>query len=194
MTLIELRQLSEQVRRLYESEGPQFGDFQKSTGLHCLPECGACCNHPEVSTSVAEMLPLAFVLYDRGIGHSFYDELRLLEPSAPCVLYKPTSQDKSLGFCSEYQHRAVICRSFGACAVKNKIGEKVLSLCQHIKKSTQVNLENISLSQAPLIENFASSVRSLDADTNIYPINLALRFALEKVLTAANYENESSRI
>lgn len=190
MNLSELAELSQKISRLYETEGPIFAQFQKKSGLHCLPECGACCTHPEISASIAEMLPMAFLLFHRGEAEISTQKLDHLELGSTCIFYKATSEDQTKGFCIEYQHRPVVCRSFGACAVKSKSGEKILSLCHHIKKTTKVNLEALSLSEAPLIENFASTVRSVDVDSKLYPINLALKMALEKVLMAANYENE----
>ncbi len=194
MSLSELRTLAAKVKALYESDGPLFAQFQKESGLTCLPECGACCKHPEISAAVVEMLPVALHLLDQNQAQLVYEKLENGQAESPCYFYRSTSTDHKKGFCTKYDYRAVICRSFGACAVKNKDQKKTLSLCQLIKNNSQIDLDKVDIQHAPSIENFATLVRSIDSDLKIYPINHALKMALEKVLLYSSYENNTSTI
>lgn len=172
------RELVQSVVSFFEQSQLAFSTFQRSTGLFCLQGCGACCLNHEVSASVIEMLPAAFDIVDRGKTD---EVLNLLEnfKDGHCFFYCKDSSDGQLGHCGNYQYRAMVCRSFGVAAVKNKKGEKTLSVCKKIKMYYPNLFERASCENAPVIGDFSRQVLALDQNLSlVMPINQALKHAI----------------
>ena len=45
--------------RLYRQADLSIADFCRSTGMHCIPSCGRCCQTRNVDATVTEVMPLA---------------------------------------------------------------------------------------------------------------------------------------
>lgn len=214
-----LRELSSQVMDVYQSLSQEFSAFQSSQSLNCVKKCGACCNNPDIEVSSLEMLPFALHLFDTGRAEQAFDELDNYSGFA-CKQYQRLSLDGKEGFCGIYEHRPGICRMFGAGGYKTKSGEATLSVCKTIKQAVPdkyaaaliaIQLQHADASKQPLIEDIAANsaiqstllkppmiaegrqrIAQIDYELGdkLMPINGALRFMLEKILTLSFYAQD----
>ncbi len=172
------RELVASVELIYQQASVAFSAFHSQSGLHCPTGCGACCLNPNVSACIAEMLPVAFYLVDTG---KVEETLEMLNDSDRkyCLFYQADSEDGRLGHCTQYQRRAMICRSFGVAAVQNKFGEKVLSICRVLKGHHLQLMLQLKADGAPLMSEYARLVYVIEPALAIeMPINQALKQAL----------------
>ena len=202
-----LRELSSQVMDVYQSLSQEFSAFQSSQSLSCVEKCGACCNKPDIEVSPLEMLPLALYLFDTGQAEQVFDELQSYSGFA-CKQYQRLSLDGTEGYCGIYEYRPGICRMFGAAGYKTKSGEATLSVCKPIKQavpekyaaaliaiqpawgqSNNSDPMSISNSKPPMIAEGRQKLAQLDYELGdkLMPINDALRYILEKILTLSFY-------
>ena len=202
-----LRELSSQVMDVYQSLSQEFSAYQSSQSLNCVEKCGACCNKPDIEVSPLEMLPYALHLFDTGQAEQVFDELQSYNGFA-CKQYQRLSLDGTEGYCGIYEYRPGICRMFGAAGYKTKSGEATLSVCKPIKQAVpekyaaaliaiqpawgQSNNSDpmpISNSKPPMIAEGRQKLAQLDYELGdkLMPINDALRYILEKILTLSFY-------
>ena len=202
-----LRELSSQVMDVYQSLSQEFSAYQSSQSLNCVEKCGACCNNPDIEVSPLEMLPLALHLFDTGLAEQAFDELDNYSGFA-CKQYQRLSLDGKEGYCGIYEYRPGICRMFGAAGYKTKSGEATLSVCKPIKQavpekyaaaviaiqpawgqSNNSDPMSISNSKPPMIAEGRQKLAQLDYELGdkLIPINDALRYILEKILTLSFY-------
>ena len=214
-----LRELSSQVMDVYQSLSQEFSAYQSSQSLNCLERCGACCNNPDIEVSPLEMLPLALHLFDTGRAEQEFDELDNYSGFA-CKQYQRLSLDGKEGYCGIYEYRPGICRMFGAAGYKTKSGEATLSVCKPIKQAVpekyaaalisiqpqrsdaieQLFIGDIAANNAgqstaikpPMIAEGRQKLAQLDYELGdkLMPINDALRFMLEKILTLSYYSQD----
>ena len=214
-----LRELSSQVMDVYQSLSQEFSAYQSSQSLNCVEKCGACCNNPDIEVSPLEMLPLALHLFDTGRAEQEFDELDNYSGFA-CKQYQRLSLDGKEGFCGIYEYRPGICRMFGAAGYKTKSGEATLSVCKPIKQAVpqkyaaalisiqpqrsdaieQLFIGDIAANNAgqstaikpPMIAEGRQKLAQLDYELGdkLMPINDALRFMLEKILTLSYYSQD----
>ena len=205
-----LRELSSQVMDVYQSLSQEFSAYQSSQSLNCVEKCGACCNKPDIEVSPLEMLPYALHLFDTGQAEQVFDELQSYNGFA-CKQYQRLSLDGTEGYCGIYEYRPGICRMFGAAGYKTKSGEATLSVCKPIKQavpekyaaaliaiqpawgqshdSDPMSTMSISNSKPPMIAEGRQKLAQLDYELGdkLMPINVALRYILEKILTLSFY-------
>ncbi len=205
-----LRELSSQVMDVYQSLSQEFSAYQSSQSLNCVEKCGACCNKPDIEVSPLEMLPYALHLFDTGQAEQVFDELQSYNGFA-CKQYQRLSLDGTEGYCGIYEYRPGICRMFGAAGYKTKSGEATLSVCKPIKQavpekyaaaliaiqpawgqshdSDPMSTMSISSSKPPMIAEGRQRLAQLDYELGdkLMPINDALRYILEKILTLRFY-------
>jgi len=202
-----LRELSSQVMDVYQSLSQEFSAFQSSQSLSCVEKCGACCNKPDIEVSPLEMLPFALHLFEIGQAEQVFDELQSYSGFA-CKQYQRLSLDGTEGYCGIYEYRPGICRMFGAAGYKTKSGEATLSVCKPIKQavpekyaaaliaiqpawgqSNNSDPMSISNSKPPMIAEGRQKLAQLDYELGdkLMPINDALRYILEKILTLSFY-------
>ena len=214
-----LRELSSQVMDVYQSLSQEFSAYQSSQSLNCVEKCGACCNNPDIEVSPLEMLPLALHLFDTGRAEQEFDELDNYSGFA-CKQYQRLSLDGKEGYCGIYEYRPGICRMFGAAGYKTKSGEATLSVCKPIKQAVpqkyaaalisiqpqrsdaieQLFIGDIAANNAgqstaikpPMIAEGRQKLAQLDYELGdkLMPINDALRFMLEKILTLSYYSQD----
>lgn len=201
-----LRELSNQVMDVYQELSIEFGTYQHSQGLSCIEKCGACCNKPEIEVSPLEMLPYALHLFDTGQAEDVYHDLEYYNGFA-CKQYQRTSLDGKEGFCSIYEYRPGICRMFGAAGYTTKHGEATLSVCKPIKHAVPDKYANTVIAintlshdglnkkvakvRPPMLALGRQRLSQLDYELGekLMPINAALRYVLEKILTTNYYAN-----
>ena len=194
---------------LYEDIDRQTLNFAKETGLCCKPGCGACCENPEIETTVAEVMPLAAHLWSQGLAEKKLESIRSNPSKSVCAFYEPVRPAKSglnkrpgdpltpgKGRCGAYLYRPGICRLFGFAARRDKHGQRVLVTCRIIKDTQPQNSSNAQKKlheglDAPLLSAHAFAVSNIDPvhGEKLCPINQAIRRALEKV--GYNIQNNS---
>lgn len=177
-----LEELRIKILELYNEMDQESQAFKKLTGIHCLAQCGKCCQNPQVSATMLEMLPLALFLIENG-----YDDKE--ERSPTCQFFKadPTHPDR--GSCGVYAYRPIVCRLFGWMATIDKNTQPRLSTCDLIKNDQQNLVKTIQedtslLEKLPVITQWKEKFLAIDPSwgRDIYPVNVALKLTLEKVL------------
>lgn len=181
-----LQEKVKSVEAVFEKLDGEISKFQSATALHCQFGCGRCCYKPDIEATVLEFLPFAFHLYQSNQAEEWYTRLRETDAEI-CLILNPTQSGK--GLCSQYSYRGLICRLFGYSARTNKYGKRELVTCQTIKteqasafaeaeKKIQAGLD------VPVMNEFYLQLASIDFDLsrNFYPINVAIRKAVEAVL------------
>ena len=192
-----LRELTHQVMDVYQTLSIEFSTFQKSQSLDCINQCGACCNKPDIEVSPLEMLPFALHLFDTGQAEQMLDELEVYNGFA-CKQYQRLSLDGNEGYCGIYEFRPGICRMFGAAGYTTKTGQATLSVCKPIKQAVPekyaqaiiaIQAQSEEGEKPPVIAEGRQKLAQIDYELGerLMPINDALRFVLEKILTLSYY-------
>lgn len=194
---------------LFQDIDRQTLRFARQSGLRCKTGCGACCENPEVETTVAEVLPLAVHIWSSGlagkvgIDTAFCNQKAASVPAKGiCVFYRPASPAASRlktragdpagcgrGRCSIYAHRPGLCRLFGFATRKDKYGQLDLVTCKVIKEAQAKGYQRAQeelqkgVWRAPLLTAHALRVSDIDPvnGLKLLPINQAIRSGLEKV-------------
>ena len=188
-----LENISIQVENFYTDLDKDLATFKSQANYSCIGGCSRCCSSPNVEASILELLPYAFYLYKNNTAENVYDSL-LLNKSPICNLYKPLQTVLQKGGCSDYQHRALICRLFGFSFTRDKTGTPTLLACKDIK-ATYADIYNAVNVQAeegllvPLATNYYNKLSDIDYSLSQkqYPINEAMRLAIEMVLNHYHY-------
>jgi Fe-S-cluster containining protein len=189
LTILEKVQAVEAVFKDLDDE---ISNFQDLSGLHCKWGCGKCCFKPDIEATVLEFLPFAHYLYQQDLGFAWLEKLK--ENPELCLILNPTS-DKA-GLCSQYPHRGLICRLFGYSARTNKYGSKELVTCQIIKTEQSEAYERAQAQIAesggvPVMNQYYMRLHGIDQQLaqDFYPVNQAIKRALETVLHYYAYRN-----
>jgi uncharacterized protein len=173
----------------------EIAKFQSWSTLHCKFGCGKCCFKPDIEATVLEFLPFAYHLHKAGIA---YDWLQRLTDStgSVCLILNPTQAGS--GLCSEYQHRGLICRLFGYSARTTKFALQELITCQTIKTEQADAYETAATkvrdnAQIPVMSTYYMQLHGIDPDLtrDFYPINTAIRKAIETVLHYYAYREDT---
>lgn len=183
----DLEEKVKQIGDVFARLDKAIGSFQGATGLHCKWGCGKCCFKPDIEATPLEFLPFAYHLYQQGQAEHWYTRLQQ-EAGNVCLILD--TQQPGAGLCSQYAHRGLICRLFGYSARTNKYNQRELVTCQIIK-SEQTALYEAAVEKidggdlpVPVMNEYYMQLRSIDPDLGqeFYPINLAIRKAIEQVL------------
>jgi uncharacterized protein len=121
--------LARKVADVFSELDEAISRFQAQSAWACREGCGDCCNSPEVEITVLEALPHALSLWDLNKAELYADELNKFL-GKPCVFYVPHVSDSSLGRCSIYETRPLLCRMFGFTAQLNKDSLPRLAACR----------------------------------------------------------------
>jgi Fe-S-cluster containining protein len=136
-----------------------------------------------LEATVTEMMPVAQELFRRGEAYRVLELLSSDGDTGMCVFFVPDSMASFQGHCRYYSWRPTVCRLFGFAARKNKRGKQDAAFCKSQKEwapALIVAAEN-ALSRglkAPDYTNF--SIRFSALDSELMPINRAIRMALER--------------
>jgi len=187
-----LRELASAVGDVYEQLDATVARFAGCNSFGCPPGCGTCCQSEKVEATVLEMLPLAFHLFESHQAELLLKRLEAIGTIKQCILYRfDWSQDGKWG-CSQYQHRAVVCRLFGYAGNRGKDGARRFALCRHMKPDVasggslvdrQLRGADFDLAEMPLFAEAGMAITALHPGmgTDRKPINEALMAALFKV-------------
>ena len=156
----------------------------------CLAGCGRCCFKSDIEATVLEFLPFAHMLYHAGKTSEWLT--RLADAGTQCLILNPAQS--GTGLCSEYTYRGLICRLFGYSARTTKYGRHELVTCSTIKTS-QTRAYELAQKEieeggsVPVMSDYYMRLRSVDPDLgkDFYPINEAIRRAIETVLHYYTY-------
>ncbi|KAM3096343.1 YkgJ family cysteine cluster protein [Phormidesmis sp. 146-35] len=190
-----MNQTSNQVMALFEQIDQQTEEFRQATGLSCSSDCGRCCDRPSVEATVLDVLPLAIALFQQGKAEEILDQLETDSPQR-CIFYQPDPTNSQKGRCGVYLWRPSLCRLFGYAAVRDKHGQPQLAACTELKATRSLTLTHIQqqLTQglsAPSFVEFATRMESIDPaiGSQRFPINQAIRLALQKVGLSAQFSD-----
>lgn len=189
---MNIRELAQEVTKVFEEMSQTFSAYQNSTGLACLPGCGRCCQNPDVEATVLEMIPLAVKIYDEGKLDEWMDRLENNHQDI-CLLFQDQGNGK--GFCGSYAQRPSVCRMFAVAATHDKHQKLTLSICKFIREENQALASEVSNSvldkNTPSLVSWSTRITNLGSqELNVRkPLNLALKSALEKISLYAQYQN-----
>lgn len=174
------------VNAVFEKLDAEIAGFQSRTTLHCKSGCGKCCFKPDIEATVLEFLPFAGHLYQNGWAEAWHKQLEGAN-SPICQILNPLQT--GVGLCTHYQHRGLICRLFGYSARTNKFGKKELVTCAIIKTEQAMAFEKAEWGiqegeEVPVMSNYYMQLHTIDQDLtrNFYPINTAIKKAIEEAL------------
>ncbi len=196
-SLHEWKNLANDILREYESLSQKFSTFQNKNQLSCLEGCGRCCFKDDIYCSPIELLPMALYLLESNKVDEYLN--RLENPEHPyCTFLEITDKESFKGFCREYQHRAIICRTFGVSARKSKDLKTDYSVCKTIKEnksqaySQLIQTFNHLEKEIPYISSSKNNLLALSPKfmEQEYPINQSLRIMLDKVLLISSFTIE----
>ncbi len=186
------------VERIFAALDREVESFRQSTRLHCVAGCGFCCNKPDIEASVIEFLPLAHDFFIKEQAEAVWSFLRN-DPQPVCHLFSP-GIIMDAGFCNGYVNRGLICRLFGFSARKDKYGKREFTTCKKIKeKQPQQYLDaclGVKIDIAiPVISDYYTKLLRVDFELarQTYPVNIAIRKAIEVVLSHYAYRRKPSR-
>ena len=181
----EDQQILADILLLYEDIDRQTLNFARQTGLHCKPSCGACCENPNIETTLPEVLPLAVYLWSRSQAKHTLEIIQSNKSGGICVFYHPFADAKGQGGCRVYAYRPGLCRLFGFSMRCDKHGEPLLMTCKIIKESqAHAYCQAQQLHHgAPLLSDHFLRVFNIDpvGGQKFLWINQAVGLALEKV-------------
>lgn len=184
-----------EVEKVFEQLDREIAEFQSETSLHCKPGCGKCCFKADIEATPLEFLPFALYLHQSGSAEVWRENL-MDESSILCKILNPTSA--GIGLCSQYAHRGLICRLFGYSARTNKYGVHELVTCSVIKEEQSAAYEKSRQEIAggmkvPIMNEFYMQLHAIDEPltSTFYPINVAIRKAIEAVLHYYAYRSEA---
>ena len=173
-----------QVMDLYADIDKAVAEFQLRSGLRCPAGCGLCCPTADVRVTVLEMLPIALEILCNQDAGAWMDRLAAQPAAGRCMLFSE-ERISDAGNCSFYSRRPVLCRLFGFAAVRNRTGDKALSVCKYISQNDpQTAASAMALAdEAPCFVHYGSRVYALDPvlGNGLMPINTALRRAIERL-------------
>lgn len=174
------------VEQVFSKLDQEISSFQSWSGLHCKFGCGKCCFKPDIEATILEFLPFAHHLHKEEKAFEWLEKLKDNDSSI-CLILNPTQS--GAGLCTEYPHRGLICRLFGYSARTNKYAERELVTCQIIKTEQSENYEKAvdkiaKGNDVPMMNQYYMQLHGIDMDLtrDFYPINIAIRKAIETVL------------
>jgi uncharacterized protein len=193
ISTLSLLEKVQAVEAVFQDLDREIASFQEWSGLHCKWGCGKCCFKADIEATVLEFLPFAHHLYLQNMAFDWLEKLK--ENTAYlCMILNPTS-DKA-GLCSEYQYRGLICRLFGYSARTNKYGKRELVTCQIIKSEQAPMFEKAAArvdadKSIPVMNQYYMRLHGIDQQLaqDFYPINQAIKRAIETVLHYYAYRN-----
>lgn len=186
------------VEKVFAALDNHMSSFRQTSGIGCVSGCGKCCFKAEIEATPLEFLPLAFnLLVNKQLDKAYED---LLERSSPaCAVFSPVIGSSEKGFCGEYMYRGLICRLFGFSAMRDKNGSPKFVTCKTIKESQAEKVERLTLEMqqentVPMMSDYYFRLRSIDPElgTKLMPINMAMRKAMEVVMSYYAYRKPPS--
>lgn len=191
---MELEEKVRAVELVFKKLDEQILSFKQSTALHCKAGCGKCCFKADIEATQLEFLPFAYYLYKNNLAYDCLDRLNNSNSSI-CHILNPTQE--GAGLCSEYNYRGLICRLFGYSARTTKYNQKEYITCQIIKTEQSENYAEAVKQiehglNIPVMNEYYMQLHAIDIDLSrdFFPINKAIKAALEVVLAYYAYRED----
>lgn len=172
--------------------------FQDWSKLSCKTGCGKCCKKPDIEATILEFLPFAYHVYMLRQSEEWLSKLEKAGGEL-CFFFNPEAAE-GLGSCAQYKHRGLICRLFGFSARTTKYSTREFVSCQTIKteqnESFQITAEKVRNGDpVPVMNHYYMRLLAIDPDLarKFYPINKAIRLAIEVVMHHYSYEDHEGR-
>lgn len=182
-----LQELETRVRELYALADQAVTRFRSLSGLCCPSECTVCCNSEKVEATTLELLPLAFHLCRTGQAELLIKRIEHEPDQQRCILFRPDLVQPGGGGCSNYPHRALVCRLFGFAGTSDREGRPRLAHCRVMPPLALIPAKETQAKQTkavmPLFNDFGLAITVLHPGfgTTRKPINHAILEALLKV-------------
>lgn len=189
------------VLKLFDELDAEIDAFQDESGLKCSSGCGECCLYPEIYATILEFLPFAYKMILQKKAFEILEILKNKEAGTSyCIIYSPFDLISNHGHCSNYENRGLICRLFGFSANFKKDGTPAMITCTIIKSKYPAIFKNHESLLAytkhlPIASQYYSKLQSVDLSLSqeTYPINIAIRKALEYVLSYYTYRKHPNK-
>lgn len=183
---------------VYRELDHEIKSFQQWSGLGCPAGCGKCCYKSDLEATTLEFIPFAYEIYLRGEAELWLEKIKAT-PTPFCVLLKPFLEAGDKGLCTDYMYRGLICRLFGYATRLDKYNKKQLVTCQTIKAEQHTNYQlaqdkiTSGVGDVPVMTHFYRRLHSIDPylTEKFYPVNIAIRKALEEVLHYHAYRDSA---
>lgn len=180
-----LNELEQQVMAIYLLLDEEIAAFAEKTKLCCPHGCGECCNSEKVEATILECIPLAFELFRTCQAELLLKRLERNGDEKQCILFRPDFIEKGEWGCTQYQHRALICRLFGFAGNRDRSGNPILAMCRIMKPGRETASYALSDEKAPMPLFTVGGMRITSLHPSLgsqrLPINQALMQALYKV-------------
>lgn len=195
---MSLRQKVQEVEEVFSLLSKEMSVFQDWSKLTCKTGCGKCCTKADIEATVLEFIPFAYHVYMLRQSEVWLDRLTARE-DAVCLFFNPSAP--GLGSCSQYKHRGLICRLFGFSARTNKYAHREFVSCQTIKTEQpdgyQRTVEKVGAGDTvPIMNQYYMRLVGIDPllAREFFPVNEAIRRAVETVLHHYSYQEEEGRL
>lgn len=200
-TTMTIEEKVKEVKKIYRRLDADVQRFKKETGLKCLRFCSHCCEKHDITATVLEFLPLAYSLYKEDQCEDYLRKLTEMEAADnhTCILLTYPGKRETAGRCLAYKMRPMVCRLFGFSAVLDKNSRPQLVTCREIKQKYSENylktvhiletVETPAPMDVPIMKNYCMMLYGIDLSLaqKYYPLNEAIRMAIERVLSAFAY-------
>lgn len=195
-SLTQQHNLSREIMDKLVSIGLEFSTFQNNNSLHCPADCGKCCFKADIFCTPIEMLPMALAIFERGEGPAMLEKC-LSHKADHCMFMSITNKANGKGRCTEYEHRPLVCRTFGVAGKKDKMGAIGFSVCTTLKEINSKEYLDLTKkefqdSEVPFINNSKNHLATINPKflEQEFPINESLAIMLEKILFVAEMASE----
>lgn len=183
-TSMDLHILRQRVLALFDDIDRKTTAFRRQTGISCPRGCGICCEYPCVQATVLEMIPLACHLWETSSAMTVYRTISVDETI--CHFYCRESGEDRDGACTVYEHRGLICRTFGFFSARRAEGIR-FSTCRSLRARYADRIALFSekelAERLPLYPDFVDALAAIAPElaANRCHINQAIKRAVEAV-------------
>jgi Fe-S-cluster containining protein len=192
---MSVKRKQKSIYKLFKELDNQIAEFSNESGIKCKTGCGECCMFPKIHATVLEFIPFALKMVISGKASGLLETLQNKDAAiSSCIIFSPISLNSSNGRCSDYENRGLICRLYGYSAHNNKDGSHSMITCSIIKANNPHIFNNevsylSGYTNLPIASEFYSRLQSIDLSLTLetYPINMAIKKALEYVLGYYSY-------
>ena len=185
----------QEVEDVFLALDSEITTFKQKTNLGCKSGCGKCCLKTDIEATILEFIPFAYHIYKQDKALEWLEKPSLNDNL--CAILDPNLV--GVGHCTQYANRGLICRLFGFSARINKYGHQELMSCQVIKTEQPddyLTAYTIAIAggQVPLMRDYYMKLHGIswELTQKFYPINTAIRKALETVLHYYSYREDLS--
>ncbi len=176
------------VNRVYKTLDEHMLRVKNKINISCEHSCGECCRKNDIDATILEYFPAAFHLFETDNYEYILDRIDS-DTTGICVFFNAFFTE---GNCSVYDFRGLLCRLFGYSVKYNKSNLPVLVTCKTIKNQLQYNSQDLTKIKLPEISSYYMKLYGIDPLLmyKTYPINIAIKKAIEMVVLHFVYRNK----